>query len=306
MDDQWVLSQRSAKNAVDVREPYAFLVENERSASGKVEPVATLFLTNKECPFRCLMCDLWKNTTDERTPVGAIPHQIALALKRLPPARHIKLYNSGNFFDTKAIPPADYAEIAALLDPFETVIVECHPKLINKRCLEFQAMLKGQLEIAIGLETAHPDILLKLNKGMDLEDFQSAVAFLNRHQINTRAFTLLKPPFLSEQDGIYWAKKTLDFAFDCGVATCVIIPTRAGNGAMDWLEANGAFSRPSIISLEKVLAYGILLQTGHVYADVWDLEYFSTCPTCIEQRRQRLTTMNHLQKILPEINCSCS
>ena len=81
-------------------------------AAGCVEDVATLFLTNRECPFRCLMCDLWRNTTDTRVPPGAIPQQIDYALARLPAARHIKLYNSGNFFDHQAIPPEDYAAIA--------------------------------------------------------------------------------------------------------------------------------------------------------------------------------------------------
>ncbi len=73
-----------------------------------MEPVATVFLTNRECPFRCLMCDLWRNTLTETVPVGAIPAQIDHALLRLPPAKQLKLYNSGSFFDPHAIPPQDY------------------------------------------------------------------------------------------------------------------------------------------------------------------------------------------------------
>ena len=91
--------------------------------------MATLFLTNRECPFRCLMCDLWKHTLEETVPVGAIPAQIDFALERLPPAKHIKLYNSGNFFDPQAIPREDYAEIARRVRSFDTLIVENHPRL---------------------------------------------------------------------------------------------------------------------------------------------------------------------------------
>ena len=65
------------------------------------------------------MCDLWKTTATEASSPGAIPRQIDLALERLgivpghPDApRQIKLYNAGSFFDSKAIPPADYATIA--------------------------------------------------------------------------------------------------------------------------------------------------------------------------------------------------
>ncbi|HJW29877.1 MAG TPA: hypothetical protein VJ508_11630, partial [Saprospiraceae bacterium] len=123
LDDRWVLSHRSGKLQVDPEKVYASLVESEPDASGQLVDVATLFLTNSECPFHCVMCDLWKNTTDEKTAPGLIPLQIRNALMNLPPARHIKLYNSGNFFDTKAIPTQDYEAIASLLEPFENVIV---------------------------------------------------------------------------------------------------------------------------------------------------------------------------------------
>ncbi|MCA9072398.1 MAG: hypothetical protein KDA84_25915, partial [Planctomycetaceae bacterium] len=68
--DREIVEARPAKNLVDPNRPYAFLVEPEMAASGQVVDVATVFLTNRECPFRCLMCDLWKNTTDESVPPG--------------------------------------------------------------------------------------------------------------------------------------------------------------------------------------------------------------------------------------------
>jgi len=305
LDDRWILSHRSSKNEVNTEVPYAFLVENERSAKGSIDPVATVFLTNRECPFRCLMCDLWKNTTDEKTPPGAIPRQIKWAIERLPAARHIKLYNAGNFFDTKAIPPEDYAEIARLLEPFETVIIECHPKLINDRCLQFGDMLHGKLEVAIGLETAHPEVLQKLNKRMSLAEFEKCVKFLSLHGISTRAFTLLRPPFLTEKEGVFWAKRTLDFAFAAGVECCVVIPTRAGNGAMDWLQLHGYFEPPALSSLEKVMDYGLNLKSGRVFADMWDLEIFSNCPHCFSERKNRLKSMNLQQVNPPIIECIC-
>src|SRR5439155_1611696 len=81
-----------------------FLVEPEHTRDGTIEDTAVIFLTNRECPFRCLMCDLWKNTTDRRVADGAIAGEIAYALARVPPARHVELYNAGNFFDVRAIP----------------------------------------------------------------------------------------------------------------------------------------------------------------------------------------------------------
>ena len=140
--DKWIVSCRGEKNNVDPRKPYAFLVEKERTSSGTIEDTATIFLTNRECPFHCLMCDLWKNTTDRSVNQGDITKQIEWALDHLPEIRHLKLYNSGSFFDKKAIPVKDYHKIASLISNFETVVVESHPVFINEECLRFRDMLK--------------------------------------------------------------------------------------------------------------------------------------------------------------------
>ncbi|MFZ2341256.1 MAG: hypothetical protein WAW07_16220 [Bacteroidales bacterium] len=76
INDEWILSCRGRKNNPHPFRPYEWLVEKERTPSGAVEDVLTVFLTNRECPFRCLMCDLWKNTVDEPLPEGALAGQL--------------------------------------------------------------------------------------------------------------------------------------------------------------------------------------------------------------------------------------
>jgi archaeosine synthase beta-subunit len=304
-DDARIVALRPPKNIVDPAMPYAFLVEPERTMEGKVEDTAVLFLTNRECPFRCLMCDLWKNTTDVRNADGAIPGQIEYALARLPPARHIKLYNAGNFFDAQAIPPADWQRIADILQSVQTVIIESHPKLIGDRCLAFRDLLTPTLQVAMGLETVHPEILPRLNKRMTLADFEAATRFLTKNQISVRAFILLRPPFLSEEEGVAWAKESIHFAFDVGVECCVVIPTRAGNGAMEELEQLGHFTPPRVDSLEAVLDYGISLKLGRVFADLWDIQRFQSCNLCGPARVKRMLEMNLTQQLAPAIVCPC-
>ncbi len=327
IDDQRILAARGPKNRVDPWTPYAFLVEPEPTVEGAIENVATIFLTNRECPFRCLFCDLWKNTTDEPVPPGAIPRQIDHALARLPAAAHIKLYNSGNFFDRRAIAPEDYPAIASRVAYFRTVIIENHPKLCGPSCLEFRDLLREfakrrsparvdsgaandsapELELAMGLETVHPEILPKLNKQMTLDDFSRAAEFLLSQEIALRAFILLKPPYLSEADCVDWSLRSIEFAFDCGVRVCSVIPTRAGNGVLDELARHGRFAPPRLAALEESLSRGIALGRGRVLVDLWDVERCSTCPRCAQARIARMRQMNLLQDILPEINCSsCS
>lgn len=299
----WIVAHRPERNIVDPARPYLFFVEEEYSATGELVPVATVFLTNRECPWRCLMCDLWKNTLTESIGAGAIPSQIRYALNQLSPARQIKLYNSGSFFDAAAIPPEDYPVIAESVKGFERVIVECHPSLIGPRCVQFRDELTGRLEVAMGLETVHPEILERLNKRMTIESFASAARYLKEHDIDLRVFILLKPPFMQEEEAVEWAKRSLDFAFDCGATVATLIPTRAGNGSMEALTAIGEFAPPGIETVEAAAAYGLSLNRGRVFVDLWDLSAKGRCVECFQKRRDRLNLMNMQQRVAAPVAC---
>jgi uncharacterized Fe-S cluster-containing MiaB family protein len=345
--DRWILARRPARNPVDPRRPFAFLLEEERTESGEIVQVATIFLTNRECPWRCLMCDLWKNTLNGTVPVGAVPAQIDDALEKMmargdprPRLGQVKLYNSGSFFDPRAISVEDYPAIAKRVDGFERVVVECHPALVGDRCLEFRDLLNDRdksrssrceeaqssesgirnpqseidrklltsaatkLEVAMGLETAHPKILEKLNKRMTLDDFRRAADFLRTNDIAMRAFVLVKPPFIvDESESLRWTKRSIDFAFDCGATVVSLIPVREGNGALEELARLGEFSPPRLETLEAAADYGVSLQRGRVFADLWDLKRFSDCSACLSTRRNRLHGMNLRQEVLPKIGC---
>ncbi len=302
--DEWILARRPARNAVDADKPYAFLVEEERAESGEIVRVATIFLTNRECPWRCLMCDLWQNTLTESVPPGAVPEQIDFALGQLGEARQIKLYNAGSFFDPRAILPEDFSAIAEQVRGFERVMVECHPALIGDAVLRFRDLLSGRLEVAMGLETVEPTVLEKLNKRMTLDRFAKAAEFLRAHDVALRVFVLVKPPFLEESAALEWARRSVEFAFDCGAGVVSLIPTRAGNGALDSLAASGDFAPPKLATFEAAFDHGVGLQRGRVFADLWDLEKFSSCPNCFSTRRERLQEMNARQVVLPRVNCA--
>lgn len=313
--DRWILSRRPARNQVDPQRPYAAVLERERAESGVIASVATIFLTNRECPWRCLMCDLWKNTLTESVPPGAIPAQIDWALRELGVSatstqagsasapRQLKLYNSGSFFDPRAIPPSDHPAIAERARGFERIIVECHPSLVDESAIAFRDRINGKLEVALGLETAHPAVLEKLNKRLTCDQFAHAADYLGQHDIALRVFLLVKPPFLEDGEVLPWTRRSIDFAFECGASVVSLIPTRAGNGAMDALAAHGEFAPPSLEMLEETAAYGIGLRRGRVFADLWDLETFSRCQACFPARKERLERMNLQQGVEPAVSC---
>ena len=298
---------RPPKADLDAAIPYLCLHEKEVQKDATVRNVNTIFLTNRECPFKCVMCDLWRHTLDEPTPKGSIPKQIRYALGKLPQADIVKLYNSGNFFDGKAIPRSDYEQIASILGDYKHIIVENHPRLIGSFISRFRDMLNGSLEIAMGLETVHPDVLPKLNKQITTEDFIEACNYLLEDQIDIRAFILLNPPFLTDtQENINWCLKSVKFAFDSGCSACSIIPVRDGNGIMEELRRKGEYVPPTLSALEFVFEKALELNRGRVFCDLWDLEKFSDCKICFESRKQRLEKMNLRQEVIPSINCKCN
>lgn len=305
--DRDVMAARGPKAIVDPWRPVAALVESERQADGCVQDVATIFLANRECSFRCVFCDLWQHTLDEPTPTGAVLRQIDIALESLPSANVLKLYNSGNFFDSAAIPPSDWPGIAERVRRFERVIVENHPKLVDDRTLRFRDLIRPntRLEVALGLETTHPDVLPRLNKRMTVDDFSHATRFLVDHDIDVRAFVLLRPPFMtSDDEAIDWTLRSMQFAFDCGANCCSVIPVRANNGLMERLQTDGDFSPPQLSSLEIVLAEGIALNRGRVFVDLWDAERFAEPGASAADRIERMRQMNLSQTVLPTTECA--
>ena len=312
---------RTSRNAVNAQRPHGWLVESERSKSGEVVPVATVFLTNRECPWRCIYCDLWKNTLTETVPLGAIPAQIdfALAQPGLGEARQIKLYNAGSFFDPKAIPPDDFPAIAERVGTFERVIVECHPALIGASSVAFRDRLSAvghrpsptadstgasKLEVAMGLEIADDAILAKLNKRMTLAMFRRAAEFLVSRGIAVRAFVIVKPPSVrTDEEALDFARRSIDFAFDCGASVVSLIPARFGAEALEMLAKAGDFAPPKFDTLEAALDYGVGLRRGRVFADLWDVEKLGGCCRCLPDRVARLRKINLTQTVSPPTTC---
>jgi radical SAM enzyme (TIGR01210 family) len=252
------------------------------------------------------MCDLWVNTLDDTVPSGAIVGQIRTALAGLPPSRQIKLYNAGSFFDPAAIPPGDDESIAGAVAAFDRVIVESHPAFLSgayrERCLGFRDRIDGRLEVAIGLETAHPHVLERLNKRMTLDSFRRAAEFLRENAIDLRVFVLLSPPFMPAGEAAEWACRSLDLAAECGATAATVIPTRGGNGAMEAL--GDLFRPPRLPALEMAIEYGLSIGSMRVFADLWNVERFADC-RCSGDRAARLHVMNREQHVPPPIECAC-
>ncbi len=308
--ERFMAGRRPAKNALDPQRPYGFFVEEEPAAPGVPVSVAVLFLTNRECTYRCTMCDLWKNTLDTPTPIGAIPGQIRWALERLPAARRVKLYNAGSLFDRAAVPVEDHAAIASLVRGFERVVVECHPALAGDAVLRFRDLLAGpELEVAIGLETANEEALEKINKGMTVEDFERCTRRLVSHGIRVRSFVLVGVPFLRKEEWPAATRASIDLSFQAGAEIVSLIPVRLGNGTLEELQRSGEFTPPTLRDLERAMEdflegeERVARAPGLLLADLWNADGLPARACCAAARIERLRAMNTFQKNLPLPPC---
>jgi radical SAM enzyme (TIGR01210 family) len=316
--DGFVLARRSARPLHDPWRYQGLILEDERTPAGGRARIATVLLTGRECPWRCAMCDLWTYTTVSDTPPGAIAAQVAAARvavgAEFTPVTGMKLYNAGSFFDSRAVPEEDYDGVAAALSGLSRVVVESHPALVGPRVDLLLAALERQcrpagpaahLEVAMGLETAHPVALERLNKRFTLERFARAAAGLRDRNVALRVFLLISPPFVPWQEQDAWLLRSVDAAFSCGASVVSLVPTRAGNGTMESLAATGSFRAPDLADIERSFAIALprAPADGRVFVDVWELERFGSCPHCRDARRERLQAMNLSQSVLPQVPC---
>ena len=204
----------------------------------------------------------------------------------------------------RAIPRGEYEPVAREIGGFDRVIVESHPALVGQDMLRLRDLVPGRLEVAMGLETIHPGVLARLNKGMTRGDFERAAERLASAGVALRAFVLAGLPFLRDEEAEDWTARSIEFAFDCGAEVVAVIPTRPGNGALDALAARGEFVPPQLAALEGAAAAGLASMRGRVLADLWDLERFSSCDACYPVRRERLNAMNLSQRVLPKVSCA--
>ena len=240
--DRFVLSLRPAGRRHDPWRYQDVIVEDERDADGPYRRVATVFLTGRECPWRCAMCDLWRHTIDDDTPAGADSR--ASDAPRGTRSRHAgrrrhapEAVQRGQLLRSPRGAGSRLRRRGAALAGLERVIVESHPALVGaaRRSLSRRARRARapngaamSLEVAMGLETAHPAALERLHKRMTFETFATAAASRVQRGVALRVFLLVSPPFVPPDEQDAWLLQSIERAFSCGASVVSLVPTRLG------------------------------------------------------------------------------
>lgn len=224
---------------------------------GEVTDCFVVVLRTKGCYWSrvsgCSMCG-YINDCAEQAPPEDVVAQFEEAMERHAGQRFLKIYTSGSFLDDDEIGVGAIQHIlTTALTRADGVLIESRPEFITRERLEGLPDL-GRIEIAMGLESAN-DVVLRnsINKKMDFGDFRKACELCQDMGMATRAYVLVKPPFLTEKEAITDAASTARSASSL-VDTISLNPVNVQrNTLVEFLWKRGEYRPPWLWTVLEVL-----------------------------------------------------
>ncbi len=236
---------------------------------GTLGTALSLVLGTQGCSYArgdqggCTMCSYLLDGTERKPTHDELMSQFKGAMKKLDDQTvplSVKIYTSGSFLDTEEVSAETRDAILSLLSTDERVaevVIESRPEYVTSSVMAQVRTILGErhIEIGMGLESSNDTIReICVNKGFTLEDFQKALEIAREYKIGTRAYVLLKPPFLTEKDALTDSINTIKDAIDMGVTTISMNPvTIQKHTLVDSLWNEGLYRSPWLWTVVEVL-----------------------------------------------------
>jgi len=250
----------------DLNRPAATWIEPDLFYTEQIQAL-TIILKTQGCSWAqnhggCIMCGYTKDSSPISPPPSALESQFAYALQKAQkaPVSVIKVFTSGSFFDENEIPLTTRQNMLKQLTKLPTlrnVIFETRPEYINQEILVDTKRILGDisLEIAIGLETSNDQIRETcIHKGFIYQNYVQAAKIIRSQNCSLRAYLLLKPPFLTEQEAIDDTIGSALAAVQDGATTISINPATVHNGTLlEQLWLQKWYRPPWLWSIHQIL-----------------------------------------------------
>lgn len=244
---------------------------------------------------------------------GELLRQMDAALPSLKGVRYLKLFNSGSFFDPEEISPGLMEGIIGRVRDFgvERFQVESRPEFITPENIgRAMDLLGGELEVGIGLETTSDRIReFCINKGFSLEDFRKALTVCKDGGSLVKAYLLLKPPFLTEEEAIQDAVSSGIAAWEMGVDRLSYNPVNVQRWTLvEHLWRRGEYRPPWLWSalevLERVRGEVSIPVLSHPTA-AGRRRGPHNCGACDSAVHRAILALSHTQKDVELPQCQC-
>jgi archaeosine synthase beta-subunit len=213
----------------------------------------------------CTMCSYLLDGTSMNPTSDEFLNQFVEAMKKVEKASapiSVKIYTSGSFLDPEEIPIEARDRILTEIagdERIKEVVLESRPEYVQDSILEEVRALLGNrsVELAMGLESSNDQIRsLCINKNFDFAAFKEAVEIGKKYNIGTRAYVLLKPPFLTEREALLDAQHTISDAISAGATTVSLNPVNIqSNTLVESLWKKQRYRPPWLWSIVEVLRF---------------------------------------------------
>lgn len=247
----------------DPHQPTRVWIDEDRTPAG-VKQSLTIILNTGGCRWAraggCTMCGYVAESVDGGTvPHRALMDQLDAALAHedetvSEPSPLVKIYTSGSFLDEREIPAESRLAIADAFGDRERIVLESLPDFVTAPKLEDFLTVGLETDVAIGLETANDRIRHDcVNKYFDFSEFVTAAETATSIGAGIKAYLLMKPPFLTEEEAI---QDMMDSIRQCApyAHTISMNPTNVQRYTMvDELYFRGGYRPPWLWSIATVL-----------------------------------------------------
>jgi len=237
-------------------------VEDEALGTERVRAFV-LILRTRGCYWAdvkgCSMCGYSKDTLGRSATPEELAEQLSRALARYRDEPYVKFYTSGSFLDDREVDPDSRAAIvSAFSGRARRFLFETLPEFARAETVTpLRHAFAGELEVALGLESTDPTVLGRfVNKGSPPSEYLAAGDRLTSLGARTKAYLLLKPPYLTESEALADVVRSVGEAaphFDA----MSVNPVHIQNGTVvEWLYHRGRYRPPWLWSVVDALREG--------------------------------------------------
>ena len=206
----------------------------------------------------------------------------------------VSIYNDGNIFNEREMPVAAIEKICSYIDGYpniKKVVVESRIDYSpDEHVQKMKKALNGrQLEVAFGFESADTQVMnLCINKGFSASNFDHFHSRMRGMGVLTKPLLLVKPPFLTEAEGINDILQTIGYCASRGIDYVDLeVMTVEKRTVVHELWKNNLYRPPWLWSLVDLLQrcqerFG---DRAHVYVSPWNysvesLDWARNCGKC--------------------------
>jgi archaeosine synthase beta-subunit len=237
-------------------------VEEEAIGTERV-PAFVVILKTRGCYWAdqkgCSMCGYAKDTLGRSATPEELAEQTDRALARYRDEPYVKVYTSGSFLDDREVDPESRRRfVAAFSGRARRLLFETLPEFATEATLRpLRREFAGELEVALGLETTDPTVLARyVHKNAPPSAYLAAADRVRALGLRAKAYLLLKPPYLTEQESIDDVVRSVRDAasrFDA----LSINPVHIQNGTVvEWLYHRRRYRPPWLWSVVTALLEG--------------------------------------------------